>query len=170
MLFGHLAVSVLQHRYLKADLVPVVIAGIFPDVVDKSMCYVLHVVPSGRTWGHTLLSMGLSTITVSLIWGRRFGYSWALGYIGHLLGDFGSALPWFYPFRPYEFPPSSLSLWTIIRRFLANPPALLFELALSVWAISALIFKPSRPWPKARAKIWPKAWQRIRTRTPLDRI
>ena len=154
MLFGHLAVSALQHRYLKADLVPVVMAGIFPDVLDKSMCYVLHVAPSGRAWGHTLLGLGLSTLVVSLVWGRRFGYSWGMGYIGHLLGDIGGALPWFYPFRSYEFPPPSPSLWVIIRRLFANRPALLFELALTVWAIGTLVSKPKRCWPQETVKVW----------------
>lgn len=166
MLFGHLAVSVLQHRYLKADLVPVVVAGVFPDIVDKSMCYGLHVVPSGRTWGHTLLSMGLSTVMVSLIWGWRTGYSWALGYLGHLLGDFGSALPWFYPFRPYEFPSPSPSLWTIVRRLFTNPPALSFELALSVWAIAALACQPDRQWPKVQASVW----QGVRAKARHDHV
>ena len=82
MLFGHLAASVLQHRYMKADLAPVVVAGVFPDLVDKTLCQVLHLTPSGRMFGHTLAGLGLSALAVRLIWGRRarpapWGWSWA---------------------------------------------------------------------------------------------
>jgi len=78
MLFGHLAISALQHRYLKADLVPVVVAGVLPDVVDKTLCQVLHLTPSGRMFGHTLAGLGLSALCVTpagwsrgciLLWG-----------------------------------------------------------------------------------------------------
>ncbi len=134
MLFGHLAVSVLQHRYLKADLVPVVVAGIFPDVVDKTTCYVLDLAPSGRMMGHTLLGLALTTSLVGLIWGRQTAWSWAIGYLGHLVGDAGSFIPWFYPFKDYDFPPPPPGLWYIVRRVFSSPAEVGFELALSTWA------------------------------------
>ena len=149
MLFGHLAVSVLQHRYLKVDLKPVVAAEVFPDVVDKTLCQVLHLTPSGRMFGHTLAGLIFSTAVVGLIWGRRAAWSWALGYLGHLLGDAGGFVPWLYPFAQYDFSRDSSGLFEIIRRTLANRAALRLELALFVWAICALFW----PWVSVRLPV-----------------
>ena len=139
MLFGHLAVSVLQHRYLKADLVPVVVAGVSPDVVDKTLCQVLHLTPCGRMFGHTLVGLGLSALVVGLIWGRRAAWSWALGYLAHLLGDSHGFVPWLYPFVGYDFPQHAPGLFEIVCRALADPAAMALELALSAWAAWALL-------------------------------
>lgn len=137
MLFGHLAVSALQHHYLKADLAPAVVAGFFPDLVDKTLCRVLHLTPGGRTLGHTLAAMGLSTTVVRLLWGRRAAWSWELGYLGHLIGDVGGFIPWLYPLVAYDFPRRSFSLWEIARQALTNPSVIGPELALSAWAAYA---------------------------------
>jgi hypothetical protein len=147
MLFGHLAVSTLQHRYLKADLVPVVVAGIFPDVVDKTLCQILHLTSNGRTLGHTLVGLGLSTVVVRLIWGRRTAWSWALGCVGHLLGDSGGFVPWLYPFVRYDFPQHSPGLFEMLWRELRNPAAMGLELALSAWAVCALY------WPRTKIRV-----------------
>jgi hypothetical protein len=136
MLFGHLAVAALQHRYLKADLAPVVAAGVFPDLVDKTLCQVLHLTPSGRMFGHTLTTVGLSTLAVRLVWGGRAARSWALGYLGHLVGDSGGFVPWLYPFVRYDFP-GSLSLEEIVHHVLAHPESMGPDLALSAWALVA---------------------------------
>jgi hypothetical protein len=63
---GHIAASVLGHRYLKLDLRLALVAGLFPDVVDKLAYYVLRVVPSSRLPSHTLLVWLLSTLLVTL--------------------------------------------------------------------------------------------------------
>lgn len=137
MLFGHVAVSVLQHRYLKVDFAPVVVAGVFPDLMDKTLCQVLHLTPSGRTFGHSLAGLALSAGVVGLIWGRRAAQSWALGYLAHLLCDAGGFVPWLYPFVRYEFPPHSPGLLEIVRQALANPATIGPDLALSAWAVCA---------------------------------
>lgn len=165
MLFGHVAISLLEHRYLKADLAPVVAAGIFPDLVDKTLCQVLHLTPCGRMLGHTLLGLAVSTAAVylarrdvmysrrscvlELIEGRkgrpqRTAWSWALGYLSHLLGDMGWFIPWLYPFVDYDFPGSSASLAAIVRQALQNRTMVGLELGLWAWAIWALC------WPKVR--------------------
>jgi hypothetical protein len=140
MIIGHLGVAALQHRYLKADLAPVFIAGIAPDIVDKTLCQLLHFLPSGRMFGHTLLGLTVSSLIVSLIWGKRAGWSWAIGYLGHLLGDIGHTIPWFYPFMQYEFN-SSPSLWETILRKLHSPLELSFELFLCIWGGYAVLQK-----------------------------
>jgi hypothetical protein len=137
MLAGHLGVSVLAHRYLKADLVPVVVAGVFPDVVDKTLCQGLHILPSGRMWGHTLLGLAVSTFIVRLLWGRQTAWSWAVGYLGHLVGDLGGQVPWLYPFVQYDFEPSP-GFWEILRRRLEHPAEIGLELVLIGWAALAV--------------------------------
>lgn len=136
MILGHLAVSALEHRYLDADLVPVMIAGLAPDLVDKTACQVLHLAPSGRMWGHTLVGLALSTLLIDLLWGKRAARSWALGYMGHLLGDLNSPIPWLYPLVAYDFNPSP-NLWRVLRNFLHDPVHLGLEMALIAWAIVA---------------------------------
>ena len=141
MIIGHLGVSALQHRYLKADLVTVMIAGIAPDILDKTLCHLLHWLPSGRMFGHTLLGLTISSLIIGLIWGKHIGWSWAIGYFGHLLGDIGYTVPWFYPFIHYDFKPS-VSLWETILRKLHNPAELSFELAICVWGGYAILHPP----------------------------
>lgn len=154
MLFGHLAVSALEHRYLKADLVPVLVAAILPDAVDKVLHYALGQTDSGRLWGHTLLAALVSTAVVLGVWGRQSAASWALGYLSHLVCDVGSVVPWLYPLVTYEFPVSEgfvLTLWESLTRF----PRLLLEIALSGWALIAL-------WPQMVQ--WRERWPRLRHR------
>lgn len=137
MLFGHLAISVLQHRYLKADLAPVIAGGIFPDVMDKTLCQVLHLTPTGRMFGHTLVGLAASTAVVGLLGGRRAAWSWALGYLGHLLGDMGEFIPWLYPFVRYDFSRGSPGLLDLLRRAIKDPARMGLELTLLAWAVGA---------------------------------
>jgi membrane-bound metal-dependent hydrolase YbcI (DUF457 family) len=143
MLLGHLAVSILEHRYLKADLAPVVVGGVFPDVVDKTLCHVLRLRPHSRTFGHTLVGMVISTGIVGLIWGQRAARSWALGYLSHLLGDVQGFVPWLYPLVRYDFPPPSPGLLEIVLRALSNPVQMGLELGLAVWAMFACVQVPT---------------------------
>lgn len=152
MLFGHLAVSALEHRYAKAEFVPIMAAAVFPDAVDKVAHYVLGRADSGRLWGHTLFSALLSTAIVFLIWGKRSGWSWALGYLSHLVCDIGSVVPWFYPFAAYEFPPSE-TFETTLWMSLTNYPRLALELLLSAWAVIAL--RPRLQTELQKLGLWP---------------
>lgn len=137
MLFGHLAVSALEHRYAKVGFVPVMAAAIVPDLVDKVAHYVFDVGDSGRLWGHTVFSAVLSSILVLMIFGRRSALSWCVGYVSHLICDVGAVVPWFYPLVTYEFPPS-YDFATTFWMGLTHGPRILLELALSVWAFLAL--------------------------------
>jgi hypothetical protein len=146
MVFGHLAISVLQHCYLKADLAPAIAGGIFPDVMDKTLCQVLHLTPSGRMFGHTLVGLAASTAVVGLLRGRRVARSWALGYLGHLLGDMGDFVPWLYPLVRYDFSRGSPGLLDALRRAIGDPILIGSELALSAWAVGAYVgeYKPDK--------------------------
>lgn len=137
MVIGHLAVSALEHRYLKADLPAVMAAAVVPDAVDKLLHYALKLAPTGRLWGHTLLGLLASTLLVYLLWGRRVAASWALGYSSHLLCDVGGVVPWLYPFATYEFP-ERRAIYASFVLTAENLPRLALELGLSIWAIAAL--------------------------------
>ncbi len=139
MVFGHLAISVLQHRYLKTDLAPTVAGGVFPDAVDKTLCQVLRLTPSGRMAAHTFAGLAVSTAVVGLVWGRRTARSWALGYLGHLLGDADGFMPWLHPLVCYDFSPDSSGLLEILRQLLTDPARMRLELILSAWAICAWV-------------------------------
>jgi hypothetical protein len=144
LILGHLAVSALLHRYLDVDLGPVMTAGVFPDVTDKLLCQVLHITPSGRMYGHTLLSVALTTLVVHQVWGARAARAWAVGYLGHLIADMGGFIPWLYPFRKYEFKGREPGLFDIVLRAMRNPLRVTVESALLVWAV-CVVGAGSRP-------------------------
>ena len=137
MLFGHLAVSALEHRYTQAEFAPIMVAAIFPDAVDKMVHYVLGGLESGRTLGHSLTGALTTTVVVALIWGKFSAESWVLGYLSHLICDMGHVVPWLYPFVTYEFPESEeflSNLWYS----LTNAPQMALEITLTIWAVIAL--------------------------------
>ena len=70
MIFGHVAVSALAYRYLKADFVPVMAAAVVPDVVDKVAHYVFNQGEGSRWMGHTLIVVAVTTVLVYLIRSR----------------------------------------------------------------------------------------------------
>ncbi len=99
---GHLAIAIFAHKVTGADLRTLLAATLAPDMVDKSLAQVVHVAPSGRYAMHTALSWLISSLVVLLAAGRRHASAWALGYLGHLLGD-GLQIPFWLPFRRYDF-------------------------------------------------------------------
>ena len=110
---GHVAASVLCHRYLKAELRVALIAGVIPDVVDKLLYHVFRLVPSSRVPMHTLVAWVTSTLLVATVaWlvprgqVRGWAVAWLLSYGAHLLCDsplLGGELPFLYPFWHYDF-------------------------------------------------------------------
>ena len=134
MLFGHLAVSALEHRYVKGAFVPVMAAAVVPDIVDKTLHYVLGLTDNGRMWGHTLLAALITSGVVLILWGKRSATSWALGYLSHLLCDINNVVPWLYPLLTYEVPISE-GLMATLWASLTNTPSMLLETGLAVWAL-----------------------------------
>ena len=111
---GHLAVGLASHRLLtlanpdKAiPLRPLLLASLFPDVVDKSLGYVFHVMPNGRHYAHNIFALIVLWLAVTLVWGKQVGLAWLVGYWGHLLGD-GRKVPWLFPLKSYKFYPGRL--------------------------------------------------------------
>ena len=106
---GHLAVAAVQYRLIcsgkqyRQTFTPLLLATLFPDVVDKFIGYIWRVMPNGRHYAHNLFSLfGLSAL-VTLIWGQTAGRAWFTGYLGHLLADTHSLVPWLFPLKKYPF-------------------------------------------------------------------
>lgn len=108
---GHLAVAVVQDRLLdlsqgdQKTAAFLAISSLFPDIVDKTIAYILHLMPNGRHYAHNIFSLGITTLLVGTIWGKEVGYAWFMGYLGHLLADSQRLIPWFFPFKEYPFSP-----------------------------------------------------------------
>lgn len=139
---------------------PAMAGGAFPDAVDKTLCQVLHLTPSGRMYAHTLLSLGVSTALVGSIWGRHAARSWALGYIGHLLGDLRAPVPWMYPFVGYDFPKEAAGFGEILRHALTDRIGLGLESVLFAWVVCAFC----QPSVKTRLRATPATVERLENR------
>lgn len=105
---GHLAIALAQHCLPpliknKKTLKPLLLASVFPDAVDKTIGYILHFMPNGRHYAHNIFSLVGISLGVGLIWGKVTGYAWFLGYLGHLLADSNSFVPWLFPIQKYAF-------------------------------------------------------------------
>lgn len=111
---GHLALALAQHHLLtrltpgKPALTPVLVACLLPDAVDKTIGYFFHWMPNGRHYSHNLFSLALTTLLLTCWRGPAVGFSWFLSYLGHLLADSNSLVPWFFPLKQYPFKPGRL--------------------------------------------------------------
>ena len=111
---GHLAIALTQHRLppfyrRKNSLIPLLVAALAPDVVDKTIGHILHLMPNGRHIAHNLFALAGSSIIMTVVAGRSSGLSWFVGYAGHLLADYRVDMPWFYPAKAYPFKERSFS-------------------------------------------------------------
>jgi hypothetical protein len=106
---GHLAVAVAEsnlplfRRGPRRLLIPLFLASLFPDIVDKSIGYLFQAMPNGRHFAHNLFSLLGLSLLAGLIFGQAGGWAWFCGYLGHLLADSGSLVPWFFPLKKYPF-------------------------------------------------------------------
>jgi hypothetical protein len=91
-------------------LFPLLAASLFPDVVDKTIGYIFHLMPNGRHYAHNLFSLGGSSLLVGLVAGRPAGLAWFAGYLGHLLADSARPVPWLFPLRQYPFKKGRLKI------------------------------------------------------------
>jgi hypothetical protein len=137
---GHLAMTLAQHRLLtllsgqdEIPLAPMLLAGAFPDIVDKSIGYIFRLMPNGRHYVHNIFSLLGLSLAVTLLWGQAAGAAWLLGHLGHLLAD-GDQVPWFFPMKRYHFHQGRLNL---------NPGQLAREAVLL--AVVFIIYHLTRP-------------------------
>lgn len=105
---GHISIALAQHLVPplskeKKALTFILAASIFPDVVDKTIGYVLGAMPGGRHIAHNIFSLLGVSLLVGLIWGRLAGFAFGFGYLGHLAADDLTRIPLFFPVRKYKF-------------------------------------------------------------------
>lgn len=120
---GHLAVALAQSNLplfrckSRRLLIPLFVASLFPDVIDKTIGYVFHAMPNGRHYAHNVFSLLGLSLLVTMVWGKAAGYAWFSGYLGHLLVDNDGTLPWFFPLKKYSFEPGQLTFkWPQLMR------------------------------------------------------
>ena len=92
----------LLRRLLRTELAVAAFSFILPDLVDKPL-WVIGVFTDGKNIGHTLFTTFLVGLASSL---RKsvYGLVALFGGMAHLLSDTSGLVPWFYPFKTYDFP------------------------------------------------------------------
>lgn len=106
---GHLAVALVQYRLVfprtrkKKIISLLLLTSLMPDVVDKSIGYILHLMPNGRHYAHNIFSLLGSSVLMTLVGGKLGGQAWFIGYLGHLLADSDRLVPWLFPLKSYPF-------------------------------------------------------------------
>lgn len=111
---GHLAIALVQSRLppfraSKRLLFLLLLASLFPDIVDKTIGYVFQAMPNGRHFAHNVFSLLGLSLLVGLIGGKTAGWAWFSGYLGHLAADSTRRVPWFFPLKKYSFKKGRLS-------------------------------------------------------------
>ena len=111
----HIGISALLALIFRLNLVITVFCGILPDLVDKPLAALG--IGGGRYIGHTLLFAGI-VIILFTVWKRKFGLSALVGLMSHLLLDLNSLVPWFYPFKDYNFSSRKFSFSEWLKSYL----------------------------------------------------
>ncbi len=108
---GHLAINLIlvhsTNRLISKNIIPLwpaLVAAILPDLTDKVVTDYLHWMPYGRNYLHNLTAVFVGMGFLWLLSSRwEIGVSWAIGLMGHLIGDF-VFIPWFWPWFDYVWP------------------------------------------------------------------
>lgn len=155
---GHVAVAYLCYTLAtraRIDAPPahvpaliLVIGSQFPDLVDKPLAWYLAMLPTGRSFAHSLLLLVPLSITITLVADRyahsEYGIAFAIGAISHTFVDVApllwdsetspNQLLWpITPVEPYESgPPSVLALF----RDSLSDPYFLAEFVLAAVAFA----------------------------------
>jgi hypothetical protein len=99
--WGHLAVGYLLYSALarwRFDRPPgdaaallVAVGTQFPDLIDKPLAWTFHLLPSGRSLAHSLLTAIVVCVLVGIYFRRRgqqrLATAFAIGYVSHLFAD-----------------------------------------------------------------------------------
>jgi F0F1-type ATP synthase assembly protein I len=121
-------------RLLRPEAAVTAFSFLLPDLIDKPL-WVLGVFSDGRNLGHTLLLMFLVAFAFSLK-KRVYGLFAVCGGISHLLLDTSGFMPWFYPFKGYDFP--NVDYHGIVTWY--NVAETLLEMAFVVIVVSVVVF------------------------------
>ena len=133
-LLGQLHTKKLLVRLLMPEAAVTAFSFLLPDLIDKPL-WVLGVFSDGRNIGHTLLLVFLVAFAFSLK-KRAYGLFAVCGGISHLLLDTSGFMPWFYPFKSYDFP--NVDYHGIVTWY--NVAETLLEMALVVIVVSVAVF------------------------------
>lgn len=101
---AHLATSLLLNEVYRGDRASAAAGAIVPDLIDKTLAWLLGVTPSGRHAAHSLAGAGVLTMATAWLAGPERGASFGASYLCHLVGDLweGGHVPWLMPFRKYK--------------------------------------------------------------------
>lgn len=109
-------------------------AFLLPDLIDKPL-WMLGVISDGRFIGHTLLITFLVAVAFSFK-KRVYGLFALCGGISHLLLDTSGFMPWFFPFKSYNFP--EMDYHGIVTWY--NVAATLLEMVVIVILVAFVVF------------------------------
>ena len=103
---AHLAASLLLNEACHGDRASAAAGALVPDLIDKTLGWVLGVTPSGRYAAHSLTAAGALTLALTRLGGPRRGVSFGASYLCHLACDLwaGGHVPWLIPFKRYRHP------------------------------------------------------------------
>lgn len=101
---AHLAASLLLNEACHGDRGSAAAGALTPDLIDKTLAWVLGVTPSGRHVSHSLAAAGVLTLVAARLAGRRRAASFGASYLCHLACDLwsGGHVPWLMPFKRYR--------------------------------------------------------------------
>ncbi|MEX0785719.1 MAG: metal-dependent hydrolase [Dehalococcoidia bacterium] len=104
---AHVATALAVNRLagFRAGNAPAILGALVPDMIDKTLSWVLRITPTARHIAHTPLSVGVLSLGASKLMGARWGRAFATAYTVHLLGDLwhGGRIPWLLPFKRYDW-------------------------------------------------------------------
>ncbi len=113
---GHIGISLALALVLRLNPVVTVFCALLPDMVDKPM-QALDI-GGGRYVGHSLLFVLLVSAAFAL-WRWKYGLAALVGGMSHLILDMDGLVPWFYPFKTYDFYDEKLSFTQFFRDYLS---------------------------------------------------
>jgi len=136
---AHLAAALLVNEAYRGDRPSAMAATLVPDLVDKTLAWLLGLTPSGRYMAHSLAAVALSAALVAALGGRRRGLSFGASYLTHLVCDLweGGHVPWLMPFKPYHRVDDRWQLGLSAKGFL-------LELASTLLLIRFALASPAR--------------------------
>lgn len=121
---GHLSCGLAIRAHFRLNFRVVLAATFLPDLIDKLLDDLWHLVPYGRSVMHNIPVLLLISVAFAAAFrDRRIGYAWAAGHLAHLIADC-SFIPWWYPFVQYDWPasPDVVQATADLRYLAAFPP------------------------------------------------
>ena len=103
---AHIASALVVNRVagLGSGMAPAVAGALLPDAIDKTLAWVLGIVPVARHVGHTPVAVAAFGLAGSALIGKRWGAAFASAYATHLVCDLWQHghVPWLMPFKRYH--------------------------------------------------------------------